>query len=91
MKINCKWLNCRGSDHGHLYPHLQVPGLASPGRGSNPGLQRGRRALYERTIETAGLVDFYSIKPYLQGKLVSVVILNRNSREITEIYTKDDL
>jgi hypothetical protein len=32
-------------DQGHLYPNLEVPRLTCPGRGSNPGLLRGKRAL----------------------------------------------
>ncbi len=32
-------------DQGHLYPNLEVPGLACLGQGSNPGLLRGKRAL----------------------------------------------
>ena len=32
-------------DQGHLYPNLEDPGLTCPGRGSNPGLPRGKRAL----------------------------------------------
>jgi hypothetical protein len=32
-------------DQGHLYPNPEVPGLTCPGRGSNPGLPRGKRAL----------------------------------------------
>jgi hypothetical protein len=32
-------------DQGHLYPNLEVPGLTCPGRESNPGLPRGKRAL----------------------------------------------
>jgi hypothetical protein len=32
-------------DQGHPYPNLEVPGLTCPGRGSNPGLPRGKRAL----------------------------------------------
>jgi hypothetical protein len=32
-------------DQGHLYPDLEVPGLTIPGRESNPGLPRGKRAL----------------------------------------------
>jgi hypothetical protein len=32
-------------DQGHLYTNLEVPGLTCPGRGSNPGLPRGKRAL----------------------------------------------
>jgi hypothetical protein len=35
----------RGPDQGHLYPNLEVPGLTCPGRDSNPGLPRGKRAL----------------------------------------------
>jgi hypothetical protein len=31
-------------DQGHLYPNLEVPGLTCPGRESNPGLLRGKRA-----------------------------------------------
>jgi hypothetical protein len=32
-------------DQSHLYPNLEVPGLTNPGRESNPGLPRGKRAL----------------------------------------------
>ena len=32
-------------DQGHRYSLLEVPGLTRPGRGSNPGLPRGKRAL----------------------------------------------
>jgi hypothetical protein len=32
-------------DQGHRYTLLEVPGLTCPGRGSNPGLLRGKRAL----------------------------------------------
>ncbi len=32
-------------DQGHLYTNLEVPRLTCPGRGSNPGLPRGKRAL----------------------------------------------
>ncbi len=35
----------RGPDQGHLYPNLEVPRLTCPGRDSNPGLPRGKRAL----------------------------------------------
>jgi hypothetical protein len=37
--------HCRGPDQGHLYPLLEVPGLTCRGRGSNPGLLRGKGAL----------------------------------------------
>ena len=33
------------NDQGHLYTNLEVPRLTCPGRGSNPGLPRGKRAL----------------------------------------------
>jgi hypothetical protein len=32
-------------DQGLRYTLLEVPGLTCPGRGSNPGLPRGKRAL----------------------------------------------
>jgi hypothetical protein len=32
-------------DQGHLYTNLEVQRLTCPGRGSNPGLPRGKRAL----------------------------------------------
>ncbi len=32
-------------DQGHLYTNLEVLGLTCPGRGLNPGLPRGKRAL----------------------------------------------
>jgi hypothetical protein len=32
-------------DQGHHYTLLEVPGRTCPGRGSNPGLPRGKRAL----------------------------------------------
>ena len=33
-------------DQGHRYTLLEVPGLTCPGQGLNPGLPRGKQALY---------------------------------------------